>query len=124
MAREETGVHACDRRRPRSELRREFPPPFNFDLVPEEDEIFRDRSRETKDEVGDRVYRFLEWLEARDEAAVAVSTHSAWLLTLLNGVCECRDDDLRRWFGTGEMRTVRLRFVREPPSPPTRDSVP
>jgi broad specificity phosphatase PhoE len=113
MVREEAGVHVCDRRRPKQRLRREFSPPFDFDLLPEDDEIFRDGTRETKDDVGDRAYRFLEWLEQRPEKVVAVSTHSAWLLALLNGVCECRDPGLRKWFGTGEMRSVRLLFGRD-----------
>jgi broad specificity phosphatase PhoE len=113
MVREETGVHECDRRRPKERLRREFSPRFNFDLLPEDDDIFRAGARESKDEVGDRVYEFLEWLEQRSERVVAVSTHSAWLLTLLNGVCECRDADLRGWFGTGEMRSMRFLFVRD-----------
>ena len=87
-------------------------------MLPERDTLFHETRRETKEEVGDRAYRFLEWLEARPERHVAVSSHSAWLLTLLNGVCDCDDDDdpsVAAWFQTGEMRSVEMHFVRTSP---------
>ena len=111
MLREETGVHVCDRRRPKSQQMLDFPR-VNFDLVlDEEDALFLEDRRETKMEVGKRVYSFLEWLEKRDETVVSIASHSGWLLTLFNGVVEC-DDALKKWFQTGELRSVKLVFDR------------
>jgi broad specificity phosphatase PhoE len=116
MLREETGVHVCDQRRPASRLGRDFGANVDFGLLPEQDGLFQETRRETKKEVGDRAYHFLEWLEARSERHVAVSSHSAWLLTLLNGVCDCDDDpEVTSWFQTGEMRSVVMHFARLSP---------
>lgn len=112
MAREENGVHVCDKRRPTSRQMREFPM-VDFSLLEtEEDVIFRDDRRESKIEVGTRVYKFMEWLSERPEEHVAISSHSSWLLTLFNGICEC-DEKLKDWFQTGELRSVKLEFVRK-----------
>jgi hypothetical protein len=54
----------------------------------------------------------MEWLSERTERHVAVSSHSAWLLTVFNGVCQS-DDRLKDWFLTGEMRSVVLEFFKE-----------
>ena len=53
MVREETGVHICDKRRPKSQQEKEFPM-VDFSLIQEEDVIFRSDRRESKMEVGDR----------------------------------------------------------------------
>uniref|UniRef100_A0A7S1V0P2 Phosphoglycerate mutase-like protein n=1 Tax=Grammatophora oceanica TaxID=210454 RepID=A0A7S1V0P2_9STRA len=112
MAREENGVHVCDKRRPTSQQAAEFPQ-VDFSLLEsEEDIIFRDDRRETKQEVGARIYKFFEWLETREEKHVGVNSHSGWLLTVFNGICEC-DEKLKGWFQTGEMRSVKLEFVRK-----------
>lgn len=110
MAREETGVHVCDKRRPKSRQAKEFPQ-VDFSLLEsEEDIIFQNNHRESKAEVGERVYTFMEWLSKRPEQHVGVASHSGWLLTVFNGICEC-DETLKGWFQTGEMRSVRLEFV-------------
>jgi len=112
MAREENGVHVCDKRRPTSQQAAEFPR-IDFSLLQtEEDIMFKNDRRETKLEVGDRIYKFMEWLETRSEEHVVVASHSGWLLTVFNGVCTCKDD-LKRWFHTGEMRSVKLKFSRK-----------
>lgn len=114
MVREEFGVHLCDQRRPVSRQKVEFPQ-VDFSLLEtDEDSLFRTDARETKLQVGQRVYRFLEWLGKRPERVVGVASHSAWLLTLMNGVCECVGEDqeqLKMWFQTGEMRSVKLEFI-------------
>ncbi|CAB9527944.1 mutase-like protein [Seminavis robusta] len=112
MVREETGIHVCDKRRPKSRQMKEFPQ-VDFGLLESDDDvIFRNDHRETKAEVGGRVYKFMEWLSGRDEKVVGVASHSGWLLTVFNGICEC-DEKLKGWFQTGEMRSVKLSFVRK-----------
>ena len=110
MVREETGVHVCDQRRPKTQQALDFPH-VNFDLVlDEEDMLFRVDRRETKMEIGERIYQFLDWLADRDETHVGVASHSGWLMTLFNGAVEC-EDSLKEWFQTGELRSVKLVFV-------------
>jgi broad specificity phosphatase PhoE len=110
MAREENGVHLCDKRRPTSHQAREFPM-FDFSLLEtEEDTIFLPDRRETKTEVGERIYKFMNWLSTRPETHVGIASHSAWLMTVFNGVVECSDPSLQKWFHTGEMRSVKLSF--------------
>ncbi len=111
MVREETGVHLCDKRRPTSQQAAEFPM-VDFSLLEdEEDIIFEGDRRETKAELTERIYKFFEWLELREEKVVGVSSHSAWLLAVFNANLQA-DDDLKGWFQTGELRSVVLEFVR------------
>lgn len=113
MVREEHGVHICDKRRPKSRQEKEFPMvDFNL-LETEEDAMFANDHRETKLEVGERVYLFMKWLAERSESHIGIASHSGWLLTLFNGVCDC-DDTLKAWFHTGEMRSVKLEFIQNP----------
>ena len=81
-------------------------------LSDEEDTLFEKDRRETKKEVTERVYKFLEWLESREENVVGVASHSAWLLTAFNANFEVAEESLKGWFQTGEMRSVILEFVR------------
>eukprot|EP00934_Nitzschia_sp_Nitz4_P008722 Nitzschia sp. Nitz4//scaffold55_size114948//87753//88688//NITZ4_003917-RA/size114948-snap-gene-0.191-mRNA-1//-1//CDS//3329554578//8712//frame0 len=111
MIREENGVHLCDKRRPTSRQQAEFPM-VDFSLLEsEQDVMFLEDRRETKLEVANRIYQFLEYLEGRSEVHVGVATHSAWLLTLFNANLDC-DDSLKGWFQTGELRSTILEFVR------------
>lgn len=111
MIREENGVHLCDKRRPRSRQEHEFPM-VDFSLLEsEEDVLFYEDRRETKSEVAERVYKFLEWLETRKEMHIGVASHSAWLLTTFNANLVC-EDSLKGWFQTGEMRSAILEFTR------------
>lgn len=111
MAREETGVHACDQRRPTSQQRAEFPQ-IDFSLLKAEDDvIFNPQQRESKLQVAERIYSFLEWLGTRPESHVGVTSHSGWLLTMFNAVLDCSDaESLKDWWHTGEMRSVKLVF--------------
>jgi broad specificity phosphatase PhoE len=110
MVREETGIHICDRRRPKSRQMAEFPKIDFSMLETEEDSLFHPEERENKTDVADRCYKFLEWLKERPEKHVGVASHSAWLLTIFNANFEC-DESLRGWFQTGEMRSAVLEFV-------------
>ena len=88
---------------------------------------------ESVDSIVDRGYEFLLWLLARSEAhaaahggadgadgaacgmaAVAVATHSVFLLALTSGVLEWSDEDdpRRECFETAEMRTLAVRVER------------
>jgi len=110
--RECTGVHTCDKRRPRSNQEKEFPM-VDFSLLKSDDDgLFLEERRETKKEVGDRIYNFLEWMSERSETHVGVASHSGWLMTLFNGVVEC-NEELKPWFQTGELRSIKLEFVRK-----------
>lgn len=116
MVREETGVHVCDKRRPTSEQASEFPM-VDFSLLEhEEDVYFQNDRRETKTELCERIYKFLEWLETREETVVGVTSHSAWLLAIFNANLQTESNSygeiLRGWFQTGELRSVVLEFVR------------
>lgn len=109
--RECTGVHTCDKRRPKSLQQKEFPM-VDFSLIKtDEDSLFTDDRRETKPEVGERIYSFLNWMSRRPETHIGVASHSGWLMAVFNGVVEC-DESLKSWFQTGEMRSVVLEFVR------------
>ena len=110
MMREESGVHVCDQRRPKSQQASEFPM-VNFDLIEtEDDKLFKPDSRETKSQVSERIYTFMQWLSNREEKHIAVVSHSGWLFTVFNGICECTSEELKNWFHTGEMRSVKLVF--------------
>jgi broad specificity phosphatase PhoE len=116
MAREQTGAHICDKRRPRMQQAREFPQ-VDFSLLGfDEDPIYQSSVRESQAELGGRIYSFFEWLVDRPEDHVAVVSHSGWLLAAFNGVfSECSDEKLKDWFQTGELRSVVLEFVRDNP---------
>jgi len=77
----------------------------------EEDTLFDKNRRESKIEVSERCFKFLEWLELREENVVGVASHSAWLLTIFNANLDA-DERLKGWFQTGEMRSAILEFVR------------
>jgi len=112
MVREHSGVHLCDKLRPLSHSVAEFPTQVDFSLIEsEQDEYFNKDVRETNMQVGERIYKFMIWLSNRKEKHIAVTSHSAWLLTLFNGIVEC-DDSLKAWFETGEMRSVKLVFTK------------
>lgn len=112
MVREETGIHICDKRRSKSRQEKEFPQVDFTLLESDEDRIYQTNHRETKAEVGERVYKFMEWLSQRSEKSIGIASHSSWLLTVFNGICESNDDKLKAWFQTGELRSVKLEFVR------------
>jgi broad specificity phosphatase PhoE len=90
MAREECGVHLCDMRRPKSRQAFEFPQ-VDFSLLDSELDPLHTTCCETKQQVAERIYRFMTWLYTRRENSIAVVSHLGWLLTLFNGICDCQD---------------------------------
>ena len=109
-AREESGVHLCDKRRPIREAKNEFPHVDYQFVTSDEDDIFSPTTRESKKEVGERIYQFLMFLKDRPESHIAVATHSGWLMTLFNGVVDC-EGSLREWFNTGELKSVEMSWL-------------
>eukprot|EP01064_Diplonema_japonicum_P002450 TRINITY_DN11554_c0_g1_i1.p1 TRINITY_DN11554_c0_g1~~TRINITY_DN11554_c0_g1_i1.p1 ORF type:complete len:332 (+),score=34.96 TRINITY_DN11554_c0_g1_i1:34-1029(+) len=111
LLRERAHGNPCDRRRPRSELHREFPA-VDHSSIAEEDPL-RDKegcNGESWLDTSKRAAEFLEYLATRPETSIAVVTHSAFLLTLFNIVLKEVDSSLHEWFETGELRSVILVF--------------
>jgi len=114
--REELGLLACNERRPLSVIREEFPD-LNVDEYMkgmEEDVYFQQypHRRETILEQSDRIYKFLtEVVQNREEKDVAVVGHSTWLFFMMHSVLSCEDDDLKAWFLTSEVRSMKLTFL-------------
>jgi broad specificity phosphatase PhoE len=92
----ETVNYACDRRRPTSVLREEFPTVDWSDVIDEEDAIwnaYEERlgsdwksHRESGElyRIADRGRHFLAWLSQRSEKNVVVCSHSAFLRCFFN----------------------------------------
>jgi broad specificity phosphatase PhoE len=110
--REEIGVLTCNKRRPLSEISKEFPHVDFVEMADDYDSLWNPHQRESNQSKGERIYDFLvEFLSKRPESSIALVTHSAWLFHALNAVIDCGDDlDLSSWFLTGEIRSVKLTF--------------
>jgi broad specificity phosphatase PhoE len=92
----ETVNYACDRRRPLSQIRQEFPSVDFSNVEHEDDAIWNeymarvghnwDAHRESAElyRVADRGRTFLAWLSQRSEANIVVCTHSAFLRCILS----------------------------------------
>lgn len=91
----ETVNYECDRRRPISEIRQEFPRVDFSHVQEEEDEIWNgyevrigqwEKHRESSElhKVAERGRAFWTWLSKRDEEEVIVCTHSAFLRCILS----------------------------------------
>ena len=51
------------------------------------------------------------FVQSRPEQEIAVVSHSAFLFNMLNTVMDCGDDEeLKRWFKTSEIRSMRVTF--------------
>mmetsp|Transcript_76340 Transcript_76340/g.158994 ORF Transcript_76340/g.158994 Transcript_76340/m.158994 type:complete len:270 (-) Transcript_76340:133-942(-) len=107
--REIHGVHTCDQRRPISELRVDFPQ-IDYDQtnLSETDPLFSPEVREPMKDLADRGYNFLLWVRERPESCIAVASHFAFLITLVNAAVLTDDDKLKGGFLTGELRSVIL----------------
>jgi broad specificity phosphatase PhoE len=112
MIREESGIHICDKRRSRSQISYEFPF-IDVSLLINDDPLFQNDRRETKSEVAERIFQFMQWLSTRPEKKIVIVSHSGWLLTAFNAIFECEDPSLQQWFQTGEMRSAKLEFIEQ-----------
>lgn len=110
---EQAGLHVCDKRLTKSELKTYFPK-VNFDWIETEDDpLWGDGSkRESPESVLRRSYAFLMWLRERPEKQIIVASHSAFLCVTFACILKFGDDvpqdGLNGWFRTGEMRSVML----------------
>lgn len=145
LVREETGVHPCDGRRPRSQSAQAFPG-VDFSLVEhDEDTLHSEETREPRESVMARAETFARWLlSERPERHVAVVSHAGFLhffaraigaphLSLSSASSipfsqhgEALTSQLTRWFDNAESRVVVLANAsgggkgNDPSSPPSK----
>jgi len=116
--REELGILTCNWRRPLSETKQEFPL-VDFSLLQEEgeeDTLWSPTEKEAATDQSQRIYDFLvDYLRVQPQQEIAVVGHSAWLFTMCNAVMDCGNDDeeLASWFGTSEIRSMKLTWWEE-----------
>ena len=116
--REQLGLLTCNKAMPISQTILDFPQ-VDFGLIThgEEDTLWMKNPnvREPPVEEANRAYDFLtEFLMNREERELAVVCHSAYLFSVLNCVVDCGgDDSLESWFGTGEIRSMRVSFYKQ-----------
>ena len=113
--REELGLLVGNKRRPLADLIEDYPD-VDFSFVVHKEDVLWERfhgRRETLQEQSDRIYDFLtEFVANRPEREIAIVCHSAYLFTMLNAVMEVEDEALRSWFLTSEVRSIKVRFLR------------
>ena len=107
--REQTGLHPCDRRLPRTTNAMSFQH-VGFENIAHENDPLYDLytfQREPDFSVAERGRQFLYWLKSRDEDDIVVVSHSAFLLNFFNHVVDSDDED-KRSFENCEMRSYRV----------------
>lgn len=114
--REELGLLTCNKRKPLSEIIRDYPD-VDFSVVAagahEEDNHWIPDRRECPKEQSKRIYRFLvDFIQNRPEKELAVVGHSAWLFSMCHTVLHFGEDgeEIKDWFKTGEIRSLQLTF--------------
>lgn len=105
------GYHTCDRRQNTSELRVLYPSIDFSEVTAEEDPLWLDGTiRESWTDLAIRAASFVNYLYARDEHEIVVTSHSSFLLALFNAVLDTDTPETSKWFATGELRCVQLLF--------------
>jgi broad specificity phosphatase PhoE len=114
--REQLGLLTCNKALPLSQTKVDYPQ-VDFSLVShgESDPLWE--QYETREEPlveAERAYDFLtKFVMEREEAEIAIVCHSAWLFSVCNAVIDCGgDESLESWFGTGEIRSLRVTFTK------------
>lgn len=112
--REELGLLVCNKRRPLSQITRDFPD-LQFCEMTEEDSLWDSTQRESNQSKSNRIYDFLvDFIANRPESEIAVIGHSAWLFHMCNAVIDCgNNEDLTSWFLTSEIRSMKLAFTKK-----------
>mmetsp|Transcript_16030 Transcript_16030/g.31392 ORF Transcript_16030/g.31392 Transcript_16030/m.31392 type:complete len:280 (+) Transcript_16030:1-840(+) len=109
-AREQSGEHICDKRQTRHK-HQEMYPHIDFSLLESEEDELWTTERESRKSVADRCDNVLKYLSTRPEKNLALVTHSSYLLTLFNAALDCKyAPELKEWFQTGELRSVKIQF--------------
>jgi broad specificity phosphatase PhoE len=111
--REELGLLVGNKRRKVDDIAVDYPE-IDFSAIQHNEDVlweeYGDR-RETLAEKSERIYRFLtEYVRSRPEKEIAVVCHSAYLFTLLNAVMDIEEEELRSWFLTSEVRSLKVTF--------------
>ncbi|XP_023644403.1 phosphoglycerate mutase-like protein isoform X2 [Capsella rubella] len=112
ICRERMGLYPCDRRASISTHRICFPDIDFTEIKSDEDAGWKDKERETLEEVVTRGLRFLTWLRERPEKEIAIVSHGIFLQQTLLALHERRgmplqDAHLTR-FANCELRTIRI----------------
>ncbi|CAM9156015.1 unnamed protein product [Ascophyllum nodosum] len=108
-ARERSGNHPCDRRRPVHELKEDFPT-IIFDNIDEgEDKLYDANERESEESLMKRAKNLLDWLSGRTETNIVVVTHGVLLTCFFNEVLMA-PANLAKRFENGELRTLNMEF--------------
>jgi len=114
--REQLGLLTCNKAHPLSQTKVDFPT-VDFSLISqgEEDTLWSPHERERPLDEAERVYEFLTgFIMLRSEEDLAVVGHSAWLFSMNNVVIDCGgDESLESWFGTSEVRSMKVSFYRK-----------
>eukprot|EP00470_Lotharella_oceanica_P003933 CAMPEP_0170173780 /NCGR_PEP_ID=MMETSP0040_2-20121228/7050_1 /TAXON_ID=641309 /ORGANISM="Lotharella oceanica, Strain CCMP622" /LENGTH=275 /DNA_ID=CAMNT_0010415125 /DNA_START=150 /DNA_END=977 /DNA_ORIENTATION=+ len=104
-AREQSGLHMCDKRRDLSDIKSEFPQ-VKFDRIKDEKDTLFTSERESDEDLLERAYTFMVDLKKRPEDVIVVCSHSTWLLAVFQCVLDIDSRDFKQWFRTGEMRAT------------------
>eukprot|EP00536_Pseudo-nitzschia_multiseries_P007071 jgi/Psemu1/194548/e_gw1.159.123.1 len=111
--REDLGLLVGSKRRSVSDIAMDHPD-IDFSAIEHDDDILWENygvRRETLLEQSERIYDFMtEYVKNRPEQDIAIVSHSAILFTLLNAVMDIEREDLRSWFLTSEVRSMRVTF--------------
>lgn len=114
--REELGLLVGNKRRPIKDIQVDHPD-VDFSAMQHDDDVpwdnYGTERRETLLEKSERIYGFLtNIVRTRPEKEIAIVCHSAYLFTLLNAVMDIDDEDsdLRSWFLTAEVRSLKMTF--------------
>lgn len=112
--REQLGFLTCNKALPLSQTKADFPQvDFSFVSHDDDDPLWNKyTTREKPLDEANRAYEFLtNFVMSREETEIAIVCHSAWLFSVCNAVIDCGgDDSLESWFGTGEIRSLRVTF--------------
>eukprot|EP00124_Ichthyophonus_hoferi_P001825 Ihof_evm6s107 gene=Ihof_evmTU6s107 len=84
--RERYGVHPCDKRSPLTVLVTRFPKVDFSQITSEEDKLWKEASRETRESIHARALQFLAWVAGRPESTIALVSHQDFLHALLTAV--------------------------------------
>ena len=111
--REELGLLVGNKRRPVSDIVVDHPD-IDFSAIEHDDDVLWETygvRRETLLQKSERIYAFLtEYVMNRTEDNIAIVCHSAYLFTLLNAVMDIESEELRYWFLTSEVRSMKVTF--------------